>query len=72
MTKKELEKRLKRIEEALKPEEKAICVTPSEYLELNEREKNGEKIDWDRHNFTKCGELPPETINELYERAKGN
>jgi len=74
MRKRELNKRLKRIEEAIGQGKGKIgfpCdLSPAECKELLEKIQKGKEIDWDRYNFTKCGELPEEAINELYERTK--
>jgi len=66
--------RLKKIEKRLSQNKKKIgfpCdLNLADLEELIEKEKRGEEIDWDIYDFTKCGELPEETIHELYERAK--
>lgn len=79
--KRNLNNRLKKVERELnsrenKENKKVLIVVKendpgSEYGKLIQREKNGEEIDWDKYDFTKCGELPEEEINDLYERTKG-
>ena len=78
---KNLDNRLKKVERELssrenKENKKVLIVIKennpgSEYGKLIQREKNGEKVDWDNYILIKWGWEEKE-INELYEKTKEN